>query len=932
MLRYDCRWHDAANGPLDGEARLLCFSAKRRNPGGAPPPGGAPDDDDEDTLDGATQPNANEADAEHGARQNVDALRAFDRRQAYRVVSEDKVEGDIPETGEVLASLAALEETLESTDRNLKGVEEDKHAMGDENTSKVVGDFRKKLSLYGGRAKSHRYALDTLRLEDWEAGKMTPKEFQSRFDGYVENMEKLDEMDESLTPDERKGRNALRESLRADVHVAVERMANTMPGDAQMALVQREDASIDDAEVWELYDNKTEKAKIIQEISRAAGLNDLKILIQDDVDSINSVLSKQDMAEKIMKLERELLQDNIGHFGDYQGDIPREQLERLPSDAWSTVMSTWTKLNESAGIEWMTAYEWYEAFKEVFEGIEELRKQKSRLRISRAATTIGGVAALVPGLGGHELEHILDEQQTHKNDEIKDSFLKELKNNKIDLGFKQLFGDPHGHTGYLQQYTLLGDTNRTRAVIEFAAGKGMLYGLEETDWKTYRFPGGLTVNEVLPKEWSDEQKETYWGNMGFANAQGMASQEKAGEDYVKGRASLAEYLGPFEGAVNSLSLSFAKGIANKTLSKVKDGETSALMTLIILEAWEKNALFRQYVPSEWLDRIAGDSKQLMIGMIKYDQRQILAGARGGTKFGIDYETNNVSRMVSPRASADGKDTPGRLGPLVAAVRAELIKKDPSVKPIEGDSKEAKKSQEDFRRLTAQVLACQVVKLPNGKEVSIYSRELRPFQIKYKPDEMRDANVSALGDDFFINQSEITNCTAEVMQYIGKLGSEGFAEPTKARYFFSHIITGYDKLYERAHNKKNPQHEEFAAALKNYTIKQRANLNQWAERALQSTTAGMKLLTEQHSLQDGRKIVLTLLQYGLISMGVVERLASVSGASGKAARQLLEDYQNAGGAAWRVTQNTGNVNLFPRAKRSPVSRSSDATYQEWMQSS
>lgn len=927
MLRFDRRWHDAANGPLHGEARLLWFSAKKSNPpNNGFPPGNNPDDEDDDLAPAEQRdPHAEADNAEHAAHRHIDALREFDRRQAYRVVSEDRTESDIPETGEVLSSMEALEETLESTNRNLRNVEENKQAMGEKDTVNVVKDFRSKLELFDGRMKSHRYALDTLKIDDWEGGKITPKEFLERFDDYVENMEKLDDMDESLTPDDRKGRNALRESLRADVRHAVEEMANALPGDIPMAKVQREDGTIDDAEVWALYD-KTEKSKIIQRISEAAGLDDLKILIHDDVESINTVLSKQDMAEKIMQMEQNLLRDDISRFGDKNGDIPREDLQKLPSDAYSTVMATWTRLNESLGIEWMTAYEWYEAFKEVFESIQELRKQKSRLRISRAATTIGGVLSLVPGLGGKELEHILDEQQTSKNDDIKDSFLKELKNNKIDLGFKQLFGEPGGKTGYLQNYALLGDTNRTRAVIEFAAGKGMLYGLENTDWTSYRFPGGLRVNDVLPKEWSDEQKDTYWGNIMFANTQGMASQEKAGEDYVKGRASLAEYLIPFEGAVNSLSLSFAKGIANKTLSKVKDGETSALMTLIILEAWEKNALFRRYVPAEWLDRIAGDSKQLMIGMIKYDQRQILGGARGGTKFGVDYETNDLSKMVSERPSADKKDTPGRLGPLVAAVRAELIKKDPSVKPIEGDADSEKK----FRTLTAQVLACQVVRLPNGSNVSIYSRELRPFHIKYKPDEMRDANVSALGDDFFINQSEITNCTAEVMQYIGKLNSEGFAEPTKARYFFSHIITGYDELYKLANDKKNPQREEFAAALKNYTIKQRANLNQWAERALQSTTAGMKLLTEQHAKQDGRKIVLTLLQYGLISMGVVERLAAVTGAPGKAARQLLEDYQGAGGAAWRTAGSTPDVNRFPRAKRSPVSRSSNATYREWMQ--
>lgn len=889
MLRFERRWHDAANvPPIDGEGRLLWFAKKRNAPAG----GTNPDDEDEETQEEATDA------AEGQARgRQIDVEQEYNRREAQRVLSEGEVSDTIPSTTDVVSGIKTLDETLAGLDESLTKIESERK----NSQASILRKQRGTINVLRRRAQDHAYTLNTLKLDEWESGKITPKEFLKRYEAYIDQMKSIDEMDASKTPEERAERDESRRVLLEEVKTAVEEVRTKHPPQMPTVALQGKVEGLTDEEIWDLYTTK-EKEGITNELSKVAGLDFLKITIQDDVDTIREVLEDKNIAQEIMKMERELYQDAGENFGPEKTaeELASEEIPRY-TDAFSTVMSGWTKLNEAAGIEWMTAYEWYGAFKEVYESIVELRKKKSQLRISRAATQIGHVAALIPGLGGKDLEHIIDEQLQNKNDEEKDKFVKELKNNKIDLGFRQLFGEP-GQAGLLQHYAMIGDTNRTRAILEFAAGKGMLYGLEGTDWTSYQLPGGLSVSEVLPSEWPDDQKSTYWDNVVFMNSGGIAAQTKAGEDFTSGRPSLKEYLGPFKGAVHNMSLWFAKGIANKALTKVKEGQASAMLTLIVLEEWENNPLFRKYVPAEWLDRLAGDSKQLMVGMLKYDQGQLLAGARGGE----DYETHDISQMKSKPRSPGEQPGEGRLGPLVAAVRRVLIKNDPSVKPGNDDE-----SKDRFRELTAKVLACQIVKLPNGKEVSLYMPELEPFQIAYKPNEMRDANVSALGDDFFIEQSEITNCTAEVMQYIGRVTQEGFAEPTKARYFFSHIITTYDNLNARA-RKPGPQKEEFQEALVNFVAKQRGNLDQWIERALQGN-GGTKLLTEKHADQRGRRLVLTMLKYGLISLSVIERVANLQGASGNAARQLLKHYEGIGNTEGSTRHAGRRQRLFDELK-------------------
>lgn len=888
MLRFTRRWHDAANGPLTGEARLLWFATPPTPPPAAPTP---PDDD-------AERERLEREERERAAAEarRVDAQREFHHRKAREMLRDGSdLDETPPKTADLVARTTSMQEELRSLGDSLDRIEgrirehdKAKRAVGEDRLAEIRANghiFRQ----HADRMDDYLFMLrEELNLEAWERGDVTPSAFLARYETHIAHMGTIDEADASLTTSEREERAEHRRVLLAAVREAVAEAKRKKPE----ALPMNDVPDASEEEMWNLFDSD-EKKNIIKDVSAAAGIDDVKLRLHDDVESIAGELQRKQLADKLLAAEKAILNATAEH-AEKTVEGPEGDASAGYTNPLTMIRSAWKRVNDAAGIEYMTVFEMIDACKEVIEGVKELRKQKSRLRVSRAASRIGHVVSLVPGMGGKALEALLDQQQEAKNDEIKEGFIKELKSNRNDPGFPDLFGDGRGKAGLLTYYHQIGDTNRTRAILEFAAGKAMLYTTKGEGWKECIMPGNIPFRDLMPKEWTDKQIDTYYGNLQFANKQGEDSQIKAGEDFVAGKAKFEDYTGVFEGAVKNLSLWFAKGVANKALQKVKEGEMSTTLTLIVAEQWETNPLFRQYMDWDWMDRLSGDSKQLMIGMIKYDKGHLLEGAQG------NKNRANITYNIA-KAHEDGKDGKQRLGPLIAATRQYLKDKDPSLDPDRYSGKNREDVEKELRKFTAQVLACKTVTLSNGEVATFYSTELRPHHIKYDPNEMRDAAVDKIGDDFFIERSEIINCSVEVAQYVLRLRDNGFDQPTKARYFLSHIIDAYDELA----NEANRGNEEFRQALANFTAKQRENLNPWIERALGQPGASV-LLTEQHKNQDGRKLVLTLLRKGLISVSSVERIAADDTNAGRTrAKQLLQEYYGSGaGQANRRSRRQG----------------------------
>lgn len=898
MLRNQPRWHDAANGPLLGEARLL-WRAKRTTP---PPTSPDPEEEGEEEAAGENQAATSTESGNQAHNKSIDTQREVAHRRAINtLLGETPVSGEDLHARNIASDAIALREQLQTSIERLQEASNKAAGHPDETEFRreitelqiTVGALKKRMTDFVHPLMGDGEQHPGMELDRWESGKMTPAEFLLKYEAYMGDggeMDTIDLADQGLSDAERAERKAGRMQLLADTRAAVEQAKETIPQNLSQQAV-RAVSDVSEKELWMNIYNDDERTLIIRSISEAAGLSTLKEIITDDISTIKQVYTERDVDGLIQKIERTALE----HRRD--SSMTTHTHAELtgggyvdPKNILSIMMAKGNEMNALLGIEWMTAYEYFDAFKEVLEGIKELRKQKSRLRVSRAASTIGKALSMIPGMGGEALVSLLDQQQEAKNEEITSGFLKELKNNRIDYGFSNLFGDGKGDPGLLSYYRQIGDTNRTRAILEFAAGKAMLYGMSGKSWKEYVLPGNIPFRSLMPTEWTEPQIESWFSNLGFSNKQGEDSQIKAGETYANGRSKFDDYVIPFKGAVNGMSLWFAKGIANVALKKVKEGQMSTTLTLIVCDAWENNPLFRKYAWQEkdWWDRLAGDNKQLLIGMTKYDQKHLIRGLEVG-------ETNiaKADEKFDKSPELRGKQ---RIGPLIAAARSYLLKLDPTLENTD------EKTQIRFFGLQAKLLACKQIGpedgLPKGKYGTFYHPDLVPYHIKYDPNEMRDAAVNALGDDVFIERTEIINCSAEVMQYIGTLRENGFAEPTKARYFFSQIITAHEELKNLA-NKPGPQQKDFRQALENFRKKQRGNLDLWINRALQQNGASV-LLTEKHADQGPRLLVATLLAEGLISIEAIEKLDQ---AKNKHAKTLIKQYKAIKGTASRRDRGT-----------------------------
>jgi len=821
--------------------------------------------------------------ANREARQILDPLGKADNEklESFKIIGK---------SAEVLSTLTSLESQAKSAMEKLKKRQEEKEDPNylrwyEEELTINIG----KINALKQDVEKKAANINALAPADWEQGKMHPREFLRRYKAYLESLNEDDKVKsgrKNLTPEEeaadqkeRDDRKAARTVLYKNAEQAVEQSL------AQGDFVDNSTTPEEETHNWNLRSDQ-EKKVIIQKVNKAAGMDIIMSVAREDIGDLHKKLTDGKFDENLEKGIRTMLDQQLGmELTEEEMNIIRERNDAGESIAdlqkqyvFSNILRHPIKTlrfithtaNNAAHIEWITVAELGMAFKKLFENIEEAKKQRRIGRVTRTARALGVVASLIPGLGGEQLRTIQDEQNERENREVVDSYKKELGDTRKDYGFTDLFGK-HGEGGLLKMYSDIGDTNRTRSILEFAAGKGLLYGMEDSTHETYILPGGVRFRDAMPPDWDDAAVENTYGNLVYANTQGKEASKDAGVKSVTGRNKVSEFVDAFQSAIKGANLWFARGVLEAALVKVKDGEMSAMLTLTVLEEWETNELFRKYssIKDDWFDRLPGDNKQLLVGMLKYDRAHLIAGAKLGEH--------------NPALATNGKAKP-RLGPLVVAVREHLKAKDPSLAKSDTESK-AK-----LKLYTAKVLASQTVELDNKKVVTIYHPDLRRYHIKYSADEMRDVSLEKIGVDNFIERSEIIRGTVEVIKAIAFVSQSGFQDVVKARYMFSHMSDVYKELTTNAKKiaVSDPQGSaELMRAAEQYRDDMQEKLNQWVETL--SGTGGNKVLSELHKSQqidpEPRYLVMELVQRELISFDKIEEL--YRGGSSDVMRKLLQ---------------------------------------------
>lgn len=457
---------------------------------------------------------------------------------------------------------------------------------------------------------------------------------------------------------------------------------------------------------------------------------------------------------------------------DVQGVLGKEQ-RNIP--AWDEKMSIfgmlksarggWEQMKQTLGIEFYTPMQLWMAFQELKEAFEEVRKQNDRLKASKLSALAG--RALAPVLG-HDFELILENNQIKKNDEVKNGFLEALKSDSWDPGFDDMFKPG----GILDQN--FHDKNRTRAIIEFAVTKGMLFDASDGDASKEKVLfGRWRYRDLVPSEWSEGQINSYWGNQAAANALNTKKRAEIGKDLVKNVEKAEDFIAVITDTIKSHDLWLAKGMIERAFDKGKDGKFSAWMAVTLMELLRTDPILRRYAPVEWLDQVG-----------------IISAKTAAFTMGHLNFHRNMYIMPWLRSGEESLRGAGNLGQIIQDLKDDILAVDSSL------------DQEKLNEMIGRILATQQVE-HKGKVFTIFDEKYNYYNAGSGM--QREVDVKELSDDFFNDRSEILLCDAPIIAKILQYGSTRlFDYDFRAKKLFSHAVRAQEELYESI--KEHPDQE------------------------------------------------------------------------------------------------------------------------------
>lgn len=530
-----------------------------------------------------------------------------------------------------------------------------------------------------------------------------------------------------------------------------------------------------------------------------------------------------------------------------------------PLSLWKAVRN----LPANVGIEFYSPLQVWEAFKQVKEVMEGIKKKKDALKIASFADSLGGLVSLIPKY--KNAKNILSRSHEEENDKIKKGYKEALGSSNWQPGYDELFKPG----GVMDQN--LDDKNMTMAILEYTAGKGMIYNMKETDWKTEKILGRWYFKDLVPSHWSEGQIASYHGNVAFDNEAGEKKQEKNGYDNNVTFSKVPQFMKELNDALEGKDLWYARGVVKRAMEKVDTGHMASIIAVTIMRQIEKNPMIGKIMPSKWLDQIGGEGKELNVGLVKFEHPQILAWAK--------------------RGSGDIREIP-RLGNFMADVREYLIKQDPTL---------GKNDPETIARLdkaTAQLMSCETIEVGKDdqkKTVTIYDKRFNPYvgEILKDANWVRGIPMEKGWDDFFVNPSEFQRGSQTVYDTIFKMDVTGsFAYEPRTRFFISWLERTHQEILKGIRKAKPEDKQALREAEENFRNEIRGKMDASMlkvvnNRVNASMAKGYKL--EYHNAP----VFVALIEQGMLSLSVFEEAIEKNAAGIEFAKAVVEQCMNRG---------------------------------------
>lgn len=453
-----------------------------------------------------------------------------------------------------------------------------------------------------------------------------------------------------------------------------------------------------------------------------------------------------------------------------------EQLEKMKKekDAAKEGASLWQELKafpRSMGIAFYSVYEVIEAYKQVKSAYIDAWEQRVRLKAAGLANLAGKAFQKLPY--GQDVEQVLESSINRKNDEVKDQYVSFLKNRNV--GFRDLFVN----TGNILTQNRH-DSNRARAVLEYAASKGWLYHLQNeefVDINHKRILRKWRLRDLLPAEWDEARANDYFSLLKSQNSNGEKQETGAAKNNIQARENTPAFIKNIEFELDGLNVWAALGIAERALERGLYAEVSPWIATTIYRKMQESKELRDLIPITWLDQIGSlgaYASYMTIGHIKSERPAIESWLSSG-----DDNIRNA----------------GDLGKAISLIEEEILR---------STNRSFKTPEEKYalNNFVAKVLAGQTLDeetpdlgLRRGTRITIFSDRYTAYRNNGNILGMRDLTgpgFKAEDSDYYTQRSDniLSSGTTYIMQHTA---NAQFVEPSKTQCYVAHILELYREL-------------------------------------------------------------------------------------------------------------------------------------------
>lgn len=770
MLLIRSRWHDAANRPPlashafgglpIGEARLCRFANGTGGPG-EERPGDPTNPPPEGEGEGQTQEGGRTEQQGGRSQQDIAAMEQETHERARGSLERQGGGGNKTERERtvyaVLEKVKNMHDKLNTLHAIMAGVSKEarQHLRGEHwntwlQTEASIMELLEQAKLMQKTASE---------IHTWEYGNRSPHELYTFLEEFTQPGRSLQDASQERSAEGREAREAL---------YARENLLNTIQG-AILASGGTDTDVTDRSDPWETR-NKAAQIAIVRTFNElpvrsGEGAGSIGAYLSSVLEGIDqrATLMEAALQQKIWKREdgtEETMDAYIARVSEALRTLSEEAKRQGRGDVG--IVAAFRSM--LPGIKLYSVLEIMETVRKVKDAYLEAYKQRSSLKTDILAKQFGALVKILP-LGGSDVPQILETQLDTANDKVKDQHVEYLT--RRNAGYMELFG-PHGELEHNAH-----DGNRARAVLEYAASRGMLYDIDldsrdrsgvltiKAETRTY------SLRELVPRDWGDDKIRDYYSTLLTKHNKGKNDERDKyyNRHYTNDKGP--RFVELVDQELKDINLWAVHGIIKRSIERGLLGEITPLLLVTLMRNLQEIPTLRRIMTEDWLDRTGGE-----VG--GYYRTAFMLGA---ALKGEDSKIMKWTKTGDPTRLAHA----GVHGRIIEDIRREIRERTGKFQRPE----ETKK----LDSYVAKILAGQTVEI-DGKIFTIFKREYAWFRTNEIIQQQGDLHPGVKDEDpdyYSMECENIMSGARPVAQILARTAQGTFAEADKAQHYMGRIL-------------------------------------------------------------------------------------------------------------------------------------------------